>query len=188
MSLGFYRDCLFACLASLSEADWSWPELKPRILDWWRSYKQWEACDTFNVAFRENRMSVRTFDTGFSKQVNKKISSIDLTAGRFFEDSKYKKLGPNQRDEATKTLQKVKTEEGGKVVEKIKLPENYWANRGIDSDAFANPANFATRNSKYDNGLHDLSASLLNPRSVDLRPDPQHGQWCALRVYAAGPT
>jgi hypothetical protein len=35
--------------------------------------------------------------------------------------------------------------------------------RGIDGSAFANPANFGTSDKKYEAGLHDLSASLLNP-------------------------
>jgi hypothetical protein len=38
----------------------------------------------------------------------------------------------------------------------------YWANRALASAAFAKPENFGTREMKYDWGLHDLSASLMN--------------------------
>jgi hypothetical protein len=40
--------------------------------------------------------------------------------------------------------------------------QKYHAKRGIDSSPFAVPSNFATREKKYEEGLHDLSASLLN--------------------------
>ncbi len=50
-----------------------------------------------------------------------------------------------------------------KIFHKTDEAQKYRANRGIDSSAFANPANFASRETKYDAGLHDLSASLLNP-------------------------
>ena len=40
--------------------------------------------------------------------------------------------------------------------------QKYHAKRGIDSSPFAVPSNFATREKKYEEGLHDLSASILN--------------------------
>ena len=41
---------------------------------------------------------------------------------------------------------------------------NTWRGGGIDSSAFANPANFATHAKKYQEGLTQPSASLLNPK------------------------
>ena len=49
------------------------------------------------------------------------------------------------------------------IFHKTAEAQKYRAARGIDSSAFANPANFVSREKKYDEGLHDLSASLLNP-------------------------
>jgi hypothetical protein len=164
MSLLSHRNTLFDSLTSMGQPERarqpakSWRDIQPLIQQWWRlqtmgvtRYIQCRIYGKSNVG--------ANVCSQLHRQVNKKISAIDLSSGRFFEDSKYKKkLGSNQLTAATKTLAKVTDTEG----DKFRLPEIYWANRGLDSEAFANPANFATRNSKYDNGLHDLSASLLN--------------------------
>ena len=49
-----------------------WDTLKPLIVQWWESYKVWERQDTFNKAFSEQRMTVRSFsnrDTASEKTV-----------------------------------------------------------------------------------------------------------------------
>lgn len=141
----------------------NWKVVEPLLNCWWTAYKAWEANDNFNKAFRGRRMTVRTFPGGigaFEKQVSKefKRGSISLASStsagtevRIFADSRYTPLDPvtmRQHDEIFH-----KTEEHLK----------YRAMRGINSSAFAKPSNFATREKKYEEGLHDLSASLLNP-------------------------
>jgi hypothetical protein len=142
-----------------------WTAVEPLIDKWWDAYKVWEANDTFDKAFRKKRMTVRTFpggDKGFAEQVSKNfgagtisLASYDKktrdTEVRVFADSQYTPLGA----EALK--------EHDRVFHKTDEKSNYMAQRGIDSSAFANPDNFATRETKYAAGLHDLSASLLNP-------------------------
>lgn len=140
-----------------------WLSMKPAIESWWSAYKAWEAKDTFDKAFTQSRMTVRTFAGGvgaFSKQVSKEFNagSIKLTSStrdeitvRIYADSHYTPL--SKEDLARHDQSFHKTDERYK----------YRANRGIDSSAFANPTNFETRESKYAAGLHDLSASLLNP-------------------------
>jgi hypothetical protein len=145
-----------------------WRVIKPLILNWWDAYKAWEGKDNFNKAFADSRMTVRTYpagfegkEQGFQKQVKKTFDSISVasynkavrqTEVRIFADSRYTPLGKDALNAHDRVFHK--TDEAG----------HYHANRGIDSSAFANPDNFATREKKYQAGLHDLSASLLNPK------------------------
>lgn len=133
---------------------YNWPELQGRMSGWWTAYKKWEARDSFYEAFRSKRMTVRTFPAGFDRQRDKKFDKIDLDYDRFFADGQYTKATASQQ-----------TFDYGRY----NWPGNperaqYWAYRGIDSSPFADPANFTSRAKKYEEGLHDLSASLLNPR------------------------
>ena len=136
------------------------PAINLLIESWWSVYEKWESKDTFNDAFKERRMSVRTFDAGFTKQVSKQFgkgsisifsSDKDHEEVRMFADSKYTALEPNEA--------LAHNERFSKGVESQK----YLAQRGIDGSAFADPENFKSRGTKYAAGLHDLSASLLNP-------------------------
>ncbi|MGH9401402.1 MAG: hypothetical protein ACRD2P_04760 [Terriglobia bacterium] len=132
----------------------NWAELQGRMGGWWAAYKKWEAADTFYEAFRDKRMTVRTFGADFKNQRDKKFAKIDLDPDRFFADGQYTRTTPLQQ-----ALQHRNTSYSGGSER-----ENYWARRGIDSSPFADPANFISRDKKYEEGLHDLSASLLNPR------------------------
>jgi hypothetical protein len=141
----------------------NWSKVNPRIETWWKAYKNWESADTFKQAFLDNRMTVRTFDGTFSKQVSKSFPKGELSVERFFADGQYTACGEQQQKEHS---QKFKTK-----------PEHlkYHAQRGIDSSAFANPENFVSRKKKYEEGLHDLSASLLNSKFPIFQQ--VHHQW-----------
>ncbi len=142
----------------------NWTVVEPLMNSWWTAYKKWEANDKFHRAFKDRRMTVRTFPGGvgaFDKQVSKefKRGTISLASStstetevRIFADSKYTPLGSD-----------AVMQEHDKIFHKTDEAQKYRAARGIDSSAFANPANFVNREKKYDEGLHDLSASLLNP-------------------------
>lgn len=133
---------------------YNWPELQGRMSGWWTAYKKWEAKDSFYEAFRSKRMTVRTFPAGFERQRDKKFDKIDLDYDRFFADGQYTKATASQQTFNYGRYNWPGNPERGQ----------YWAYRGIDSSPFANPANFTSRAKKYEEGLHDLSASLLNPR------------------------
>lgn len=91
--------------------------------------------------------SVNVVDTHFHKETKTTTTEI-----RIFADSKFTPL-TSEEEEKRHDYIFHKTDE-----------HNYYgARRGIDSSAFANPLNFANREKKYAEGLHDLSASLLNP-------------------------
>lgn len=141
----------------------NWPRVKPRIETWWKVYKRWESTDTFDEAFLDNRMTVRTFDQDFDKQVSKTFGkgTISFPDNRFFADSQYTRLGSTDQQR-----------HGNAYATGAK--QDFHAKRGIDSSAFANPANFASRITKYEAGLHDLSASLLNHKFPI--PDQVHNQ------------
>jgi hypothetical protein len=143
----------------------NWGTVEPLMDIWWKTYKLWESKDKFNDAFTESRMSVRTFGAGFLKQVSKTFGKgeIQVTSQvkeqdvvreefRVFADGQYTPF-----DDVT--AKKHATNYGGPVEK-----QKYFASRGIDSSTFANPDNFKSREAKYAEGLHDLSASLLNPK------------------------
>lgn len=136
----------------------NWLFIERHIQNWWLAYKKWESQDTFEAAFKDDRMTVRTFDADFDKQVNKKFNSINIAENdkRFFADGKYKPLHPDP-EQAMKALQR-----HSNIFHNTEESQFYHAKRGIDSSDFAVPAYFATREMKYQMGLHDLSASLLN--------------------------
>lgn len=128
----------------------NWFSVKPLISNWWEAYKKWESTDTFDKAFEANRMTVRTFDEDFTNQVSKGFNTIDIPGDRYFADNQYTPLDAVEQERHRTAFRRP-----GEF-------NKYTANRGIDSSAFANPANFANRRTKYELGLHDLSASLLN--------------------------
>lgn len=128
-----------------------WPTVKPLVERWWKALKVWEKADTFNAAFLDKRMTVRTFGADFNYQKSKSFDTITLPDTRFKADSQYTPMS---------------YEDQRKHNDAFRSPaeyKKYHAQRGIDSSAFADPANFVSREKKYAMGLHDLSASLLNP-------------------------
>jgi hypothetical protein len=137
------------------------------------SYKAWERDDDFNTAFSDNRMSVRTFGAKFEDQNRQSIGLADpliLDSSRFIKDSRYTPTTKQEQDGLQKQF-KIESNRRRNLVQfepgpggSVKAVGAYWQNRAIDSAVFANPANFATRDNKYDWGLHDLSASLLNSK------------------------
>jgi len=129
----------------------NWSGVETLIKAWWKAYKDWEQnIDKFNDASGQNRMTMRTFPANFEEQKSKKFDTINVTEKRFFSDSKYttQELGVRKQQSM--------------LFHGDTQKQHFQANRGIDSSAFANPANFATRLKKYEAGLHDLSASLFN--------------------------
>jgi hypothetical protein len=171
MSLPFHRQNLWACLTSFSAH--SWNEVKPLIELWWNAYKAWELNDDFNTAVTRRRMSMRTFGEKFDKQRNKRIGAGEPfvledaeATNRFFPNSNYSAT-PSTAERARLSARFIADEAAGRAKMlasgTAKGSGGYWANRGLDSSAFADPRNFDTREAKYDEGLHDMSASLMNP-------------------------
>lgn len=101
---------------------------------------------------RPSGWSVRTFAKKFERQYQKKFDTIDIVGtNRIRPDSSYQAV-----------FSRGKQTEHGKAFRDPQETKWYHANRGLDSSAFADPSNFVSRQKKYENGLHDLSASLLN--------------------------
>lgn len=186
----------------------NWLPIERAIDGWWKAYKEWEKQDTFDKAFDDDRMTVRTFPAGFEEQRAKEFSTLNIEADRYFADGQYTRLSDEERRKhaeifnAPGEIGKIhggyleglsKREEAIEAWEQKKplltkathqtppipsMPEQpvfpdelmaryreaqkYHAKRGIDSSPFAVPSNFATREKKYEEGLHDLSASILN--------------------------
>lgn len=129
-----------------------WSQFQPVIEGWWTSYKKWESEDTWRAALEQDRMSVRTFAGKFSTERSKTVpapnASFNLDADRFFKNSAYAPLEGEDRARAKSLFDE-------------QMAQTFKAQKGIDSSAFADPKNFATRDAKYQSALHDLSASLL---------------------------
>lgn len=134
-------------------AEWN-SSIRRLISQWWSAYKRWEAQDTFAKAYEESRMTVRSFGKDFGKEVHKNIprGTLKVTEERFFANRQRAALDPTDHSQHYAAFH----EEAES--------QKYWQNRGLDSAAFADPANFISREVKYAHGLHDLSASLVNPR------------------------
>lgn len=133
----------------------NWAYAKLLIERWWHDYKAWERDDTFNEAVQDDRMTMRSFASDFASQVNK-TQNVTITRGRFY-DSERKSL-PNEAN--------------WDAFARMPLAPHQ---RGIDTSAYANPANFASRQLKYDLGLHDLSVRLVKKGTVTgLKGDSHH--------------
>ena len=149
------REALNNILLSTSAPDIParWNEIKPLIAAWWTGYKRWEAKDTFKNAYDQKRVTVRSFTANFSEQLRKSIpkGTLNIPLAKFYADSQRTPLRKDVKDQYHREYH-TGTEH-----------QKYWQDRGIDSAAFANPANFTSREAKYAHGLHDLSASLINP-------------------------
>lgn len=130
-----------------------WVEAEVLIRNWRDALKAWEGKETFDRAYGENRMSVRSFDKNFGEQYRKTISDMKINGtNRFRPNSTF--TGTFPRDEHAKH-----NKDFHDANDRTRL---YHAQRGIDSSSFAIPSNFASRLNKYQAGLHDLSASLVN--------------------------
>jgi hypothetical protein len=126
-----------------------------RLIQTWRdALKASEARDTFEKVYADQRMSVRSFSPAFTDEVDKRLTDFKIVGtDRVRPDSNYVgSLSSNEQGDIR-----------GKFNASPDLTKFYDPRRGMDSSAFANPANFATRLTKYSAGLHDISASLLNP-------------------------
>jgi hypothetical protein len=125
---------------------------KRLIENWWKAYEDWEKQDTFNVAVSERRMTMRSFGPEFSRQVSKTIPMNIADDKRFYANSARQKV-PDAIAARRDFNQAVTSGLYAKP------------NRGIDSSAFAVPANFSSRAEKYKLGLHDISVKMLIPGS-----------------------
>lgn len=125
-----------------------------RLIKTWRDdLKVAETGESFEDVYADDRMSVRSFSASFDNEVHKGITDFAIVGtGRVRPDSNY--VGKLSAGDQADHLDKF-----SKSPDKKKF---YDPKRGMDSSAFADPANFATRLTKYAAGLHDISASLLN--------------------------
>ena len=102
---------------------------------WWREFKRWEREETVSRAFYDSRMSIRTYNPeGSSSKWNTIRNSVMATP-----------VGQSGSEQFEGTY-----DVSGKGVKERTNPENFY------HDA-------KTKSLKYKLGLHDLSASLLNP-------------------------
>jgi hypothetical protein len=200
----------------------NWLPIGRAIDGWWNSYKQWEKQDTFDKAFQDDRMTVRSFPAGFEEQRAKEFPTLNIEADRYFADGQYTRLSDEERKKHAGIFNAPREigEIQGKYLERVSereekieawdqkklrltkaisqtpqipsMPESpvfpddlvaryreaqkYHAKRGIDSSPFAVPSNFATREKKYEEGLHDLSASILNHNTPILDQVHNSGQ------------
>ncbi len=128
----------------------NYPEAKRLIGDWWTAYKDWEELDTFNTAVAERRMTMRSFGPEFSSQVNKTIPMNIADDKRFYSNPAREKVADP-------------TAARGILAQAHTAGLYAKPSRGIDTKAFADPANFKNRAEKYKLGLHDISVKLLIP-------------------------
>jgi hypothetical protein len=129
-------------------------ELERLVLTWRDALKASEAMETFEDVYADRRMSVRSFSPAFDDEVDKRLKDFKIVGtGRVRPDSQYVGGLPAAKQR----------EIAADFNESPDLKKFYDPRRGMDSTAFADPANFATRLAKYSAGLHDISASLLNP-------------------------
>ena len=82
----------------------NWLPIERAIDNWWQSYKQWEKQDTFDKAFQDDRMTVRSFPAGFEDQRAKEFTTLNIEADRYFADSQYTRLQRRGAGEARRNL------------------------------------------------------------------------------------
>jgi len=137
----------------------NWVEAHRLIKNWWDAYKEWEEKeDTFNAAVQDNRMTMRSFGSDFDTQV-RKTKPVGIGDSRFYGNW----AASGRREVLDPAAHKT-------AYADMDLPQH---KRGIDTSAYANPANFASRKARYDAGLHDLSVKLVVPGS-DLKASSHH--------------
>ncbi|HTW78924.1 MAG TPA: hypothetical protein VME23_05180 [Terracidiphilus sp.] len=154
----------------------NWNNARHFIGEWWDAYKEWEEHDTFNTAMAQGRMTMRSFGEAFDTQVKKTAPMNIAETSRFYSDSNRTQVtDPTQHEAAFKeAVSGPKPPMFGWKKGQEPPPSPYAKlNRGIDASAFAVPANFATREAKYKNGLHDLSVKLVIP-NTDIKQQSHH--------------
>lgn len=144
MSLGFYRLRLIDCILSQVEL----PRIMRAMDNWWVAYKRWEADDRFLTAIRENRMVIR-------QSPLEKIVPDGVVNG----------LGMRHLGERPNVLDTqyagYRSNAGLSGIKARMTPGSFdhvEASKGI-----RHGEHLDTRG-KYVLGLHDLSASLLDPQ------------------------
>jgi hypothetical protein len=127
----------------------NWPAAKLLIETWWADYKVWERDDTLSDAYRESRLTSRTWGQG------KDLIKVETI------------MPPDSRTwDASETSNAVMVPDLRKQVDRF----NYKRSVGMASlGERMTPKNFYAvggehKSSKYSMGLHDMSATLLNPK------------------------
>jgi hypothetical protein len=138
------------------------------IQAWWKAYQDWEARDTFNKAVADRPMTMRSFGSDFGKQLKKSIPMNIAEDDRFYSNSDRGKVNnPKSHQTAFQSAVTPTPPMFGWSKKNPEPPKLYQKPyRGLDTSAFADPTNFATREQKYKMGLHDLSVKLLIPGNI----------------------
>jgi hypothetical protein len=144
MSLGYHRGNLLFwlqtddCFSSVS----NYGETMRLIKQWWEAYKSWERNDTFLKAFRDERLSV-TQRPWVAKEVPGKTMDLIATSQKDPRGAKISHGRNLHYDSSVSGFQN-----------RLK-PENF--------KRIGNDGPHQVRRMKYELGLHDISASLLDP-------------------------
>lgn len=136
-----------------------WPYVRGLINDWLTDYKQFEKDDTFDAAFRESRMTIRW---GQEALIYKNMQAVEGTAARTIttwenkitaigQPKKWVKVNKNEKVGGESKAWAFPVDIGMEGIVKRVMGDHFLAHDGRMSD-------------KYFLGLHDLSASVLNPR------------------------
>jgi hypothetical protein len=135
---GFLLENSQTKLASVSE----WQKLEELTQAWFTDLKDWESDDTFNAAYQGERMTVRAISGGHQKADS--FRTIDVSP--IDKDGNTPKTAP---------LSTVGLRSGKDGIQMRMDPANLWK-RGTQVGK--------NWSGKYEHGLHDMNASLLNPR------------------------
>jgi hypothetical protein len=111
------------------------------VKDWWAAYKDWERADTFDDAYYDSRMTIRTYNPKVGKDKSKWDLVHKETVGK-----------PSVMDAQKKVGKKMKWDVSMEGIIKRTKPWNW------DDAAPVQVSN------KYVDGLHELCASLLDPQ------------------------
>jgi hypothetical protein len=125
-------------LTSASE----WEKLEGLAQAWFTDLKDWESDDTFAAAYQGGRMTVRAISGGHQKEDS--FRTIDVSP--IDKDGNTSKTAP---------LSTVGLRSGKDGIQMRMDPANLWK-RGTQVGK--------NWSGKYEHGLHDMNASLLNPR------------------------
>lgn len=135
-----------------------WKAAEKLIWDWWHAFKDEERKDTFSQAFYQNRIAMRTWSDTMTK-----AHILRLAGNRIWEGN------------PTPPKDKIMIWEGSGHAEKgTKLMDDFDKKDfkfsvGLDSMAKrTDPSNFCpgpgTASRKYEEGLHDMSSTLVDCR------------------------
>ena len=137
MSLEISREKLrLRLLSGIAFNRWEESATLKRINDWWDFYKFWEGRDTFLVAFREGRMTVRQ-------------GPVSQTYGNYNGKTGDIKFGARFGDEERHPYPNERYRTGMDSVKQRLKPSSFGMDHG--------------ERQKYKHGLHDLSGSLCTP-------------------------